>query len=264
MPIIGDSDLVSRLEYLQGFIFQPMPIYLLDLQQGFQNSPYSDARDWIYATLALLNEEDRRLVPSLDNTKTCMQIYEAVTLQYCVQSLNIYIPRNCEFRKSTVGPSWISDWSKPSTSSLSSVCTFNQDARSWDFKGSKVSLWQFDGLYVTGTSMAEAYARIFVCNAFAESYDPSDERLSNLDTACRIVELMMADNKILEDELAIGSDRVKLLICSAHYISKKCLIRSTEGYIGIVPPFSLPGGEICVLLGSNAPMLLRPTEQGSF
>lgn len=44
----------------------------------------------------------------------------------------------------------------------------------------------------------------------------------------------------------------------------RCLFTTSKGYIGIGLKEILPGDNICVLLGCNTPMILRPYEAGNF
>ena len=74
----------------------------------------------------------------------------------------------------------------------------------------------------------------------------------------------MSRNTYNEGDFGPGSAIRKFLKVATDDIGGKQIVNCADGYIGIAPPAAQPGDEICVLLGCDAPLVLRPLVNGNF
>jgi hypothetical protein len=111
--------------------------------------------------------------------------------------------------------------------------------------------------------MIEAYARTFVCDGFYEQFDPASHVWPGLEAAKNITVGIQSEWQHWSAWSSIGTPSFKLLstFCDNR---DKTFIKCEEGYIGIAPPATLPGDQVCVLLGCNALMVLRPIGSGNY
>ena len=113
-----------------------------------------------------------------------------------------------------------------------------------------------DSQYVGGESMLEASCRFINCNVFRDTYDDTQTLPSFREVIDAMKSVMLAQRF----ELAQRSFRF-------HYVTEavrgRKLVVTDAGYLGLVPEETIPGDELCVLLGCDKPMLLRATDDGS-
>lgn len=299
----GSNDLVLRLSFLRGFIIQFLPVDLQELRTSFLDCECSDARDRIYAVIALLGSHQKSLIPAPDYEKSYIQVYREVTLEYCLFYRNVNILRSCEFRQGAIGPSWVPDWSKPISRPLPAATLYAcgpfgrelvtprdgvlglmgvsrgcieayQDIPNYlDFtmgpaiQETRTLILGHDlsGEYVTGISKMEAYVRTLLCDSVDDTtQDPTSTPMITLAGAKDCVNKILSGEQFVEDEYTGGSNLQKFMEQLGSSISQRRLVKSTNGYIGLAPPSTEAGDEICVLLGCIAPMVLRPVGNGEY
>jgi hypothetical protein len=110
--------------------------------------------------------------------------------------------------------------------------------------------------YVGGGSMLEACCRLIDCNYFSDTYDNAP----TLPSFREVIDAMRSVMIAQDFELALRS-------FNPYYVNQTVLGRklavTDAGYLGLVPEETIPGDEVCVLLGCDNPMLLRATHDGS-
>ncbi len=294
--------LLHRLRYLRGFTFQRMPVVLWDLRKQFGSCQCSDPRDWIYGVISLLDAKGKSLVPFPDYQKPHSQVYTEIALKYCQYYDNVNILRSCEIQKDPIVPSWVPDWSKPrdrlfpdsnsyASGPFKSIIDLTQDGILGLVGISKAVVEAYQattelsdlpftvcideirtllfghdmaGEYATGTSRVEAWARNLICDMTDNVEDPPSEIWPSLSGAKRIFEKILSGHQFKYEDFAVGSDEYKFMLTLSQTINNRCIIKCTDGYIGISSPLVEAGDMICVLLGCTHPMLLRPVEDGKF
>ncbi|KAI0552267.1 HET-domain-containing protein, partial [Xylaria curta] len=298
---LGDQ-CIGRMWQLQGFIFHFSPISFVDFRDILGNCLCRDPRDRIYALRSMLRETEREICPRPDYTKPCTQLYQEIVENMISRTSNLSILRDCELAAGDPSPSWIPTWTRKTTISLRNnpllasssieaqysfldngtlrvagvVATVVEDCRPIpDFYE---RMWQgvyeearkllpttrIDTKYCTGISMVEALARTLVCDAVEDNFRPSSDRGLDLATAIQAVERMICNSEYDVTFFDIVNPGRQFLIQMRSNISNKQFVNCAGGYVGIAPPSAQVGDKMCVLLGCDAPMLLRPLESGEF
>ncbi|KAI1738100.1 HET-domain-containing protein [Xylaria scruposa] len=298
---LGDQ-CISRMWQLQGFIFQFFPISFVDFRDILGNCLCRDPRDRIYALRSMLRETERELCPRPDYTKPCTQLYQEIVQKMVSRTNNLSILRDCELAAGDLSPSWIPTWTRKTTISLRNnpllssssieaqysfldngtlrvagvVATVVEGCqpipdfyeRMWrgvyEEARKFLPMTQIDAQYCTGISMVEALARTLVCDAVEDDLRPSSDGKLDLATAIQAVERMMSNSEYDETFFDLVNPGRQFLIQMRSNITNKQFVNCAGGYVGIAPPSAQVGDKICVLLGCDAPMLLRPLESGEF
>lgn len=294
-------ELSERLVELQGFILQKENVALWDLREDFSRAKCKDPRDRIYAIISMLYEGDRRSCPSPDYSKPFMEVYKALVLRWLSIYGSLELLRECELYDGAPGPSWVPDWSQGATASLrglplmassnlgawyeklepqvlrvvgvsNSVVT---EALDIPFKHSSqldhIYRWvhellvtqNLDGHYVSGYSLVEAYARTLLCDGIADDMDPAGDVWLNIEAAKLVIQHIHSKAKWSPHKFGYDAP-VQLFLQNVLRIRGKKFIKCDNGYIGIAPPLTRSGDQVCVLLGCRAPMILRPIEDEKF
>ncbi|KAL8905664.1 MAG: hypothetical protein Q9207_002478 [Kuettlingeria erythrocarpa] len=113
-------------------------------------------------------------------------------------------------------------------------------------------------LYPGGGSLVEAFCRTICCNRF---HDDDGMRASypqrfqeSFDEFSRLL-------KVSEGESTEPNSEIYL---SNEFLESRSLFTTREGYIGLAPLATKSGDHVSVLFGCPAPIVLRPTDDGSF
>ncbi|KAK0710844.1 heterokaryon incompatibility protein-domain-containing protein [Lasiosphaeris hirsuta] len=122
----------QRINFLRDFIWQPRLVFLESLRNYFTNAKCGDPRDRIFGVLGLLNDAERALGIVPDYAKTVAQVYEDVVVRFLDRS-GIEILHQCQYPGSGIqGPSWVPDWSQPSSVVSTLRTTFaSSQLKSW-------------------------------------------------------------------------------------------------------------------------------------
>lgn len=289
----------NKLLSMQGLIYQSSDMPILDIRQRFGNAQCQDPRDRIFAILEMLSEDDREACPSPDYNSPVEEVYRRVVEGHLRKFRSLEILRECEMDAPSAGPSWVPDWSREATASLSNrplmassrLCAWYEFPRDGVLKiagAARVTTvveaqniditpqrWlneiyeclhglltgiSFSAEYVNGDSVLEAYARTFLCDLY---YDQADAGSVSLKATMEIIEAIQSTSQFDPVKFRPGTPGLQLLTQFAHFRQKK-FMRCGDGHIGIAPPATLPGDKVCVLLGCNATMVLRPTGDGRY
>ncbi|KAI1413745.1 HET-domain-containing protein [Hypoxylon sp. FL1857] len=291
------SQINSRRRALRGLIFQSGTTGLRNLRRQYDYSHCADPRDRIYAILSFLPEWEMALIPRPDYSRPYNDLYEQVTIQYikCYGGLNILC--QCEPQDSTSCPSWVPNWSKPAAfatairlqsassqlgawydfpergvlkavgvpeTKVEKYCQFphfeNLDSRSIFEEIRRVLL----NMHSEERYTVEDYARIITLGDFAESYDPPDYGWPDIYAVKRVVKLMISDRYQFTWDDFLASSAYISVLNGAWVISGTRLVLTTNGYLGIAPASTEPGDMVCVILGCDLPLLLRPLGNDKF
>ncbi|KAI0871948.1 HET-domain-containing protein [Hypoxylon argillaceum] len=300
---LGDQCL-ERIWDLKGLIFQSLPLSVLHFRELLGNCQCSDLRDRVYGLRSLLSEGERELYSQPDYTKPWTQVYQEVAQQMISFMDNLVILRDCELAHGDPSPSWIPTWARKTTAPLrnSPLLASSSISAQYEFLGNGVlrvagvakatikghqpipdfrnsNSWQviYEGLrklipeevgieekYTTSIGIVEALARTLVCDGLEDNAKPSSNTGARLDGATQTVKQMILNVEYSEEQFQLASPGREFLIQARELISNKQFVKCTNGYIGIAPPSAQVGDEVCVLLGCDAPMLLRPLGSGGF
>lgn len=111
-------------------------------------------------------------------------------------------------------------------------------------------------LYIAGGSLGEAFLRTFCCGVFDDTYLPPYASLPNFQNVKEAFLGLLASQESLSSTPSILSTYLRY----AHeYVIGRSLFRMKEGYIGLAPEVAQVGDQVYIILGCDAPLILRPT-----
>ncbi|KAI3316664.1 HET-domain-containing protein [Xylariaceae sp. AK1471] len=294
---------LDRIGQLKGLIFQSLPLSVREFRDLFGNCQCRDLRDRVYGLQSLLSEAERRLCSPPDYTKPWIQVYQDVARQMISLIDRLNILRDCELASGDPTPSWIPTWWRETTVSLRNIPVLAsstidakyeflgngvfrvagvaatiidesqtipdlQEATSWreiyEELGKLLPKVGIDEEYTTGINVVEAFARTLVCDGLEDNVKPASYTGARLVGGTQTVEQILSGTGYNEDNFQLASPGREFLIQARTLISNKRFVKCTGGYVGIAPPAAQAGDEVCVLLGCDAPMLLRSLATGGY
>ncbi|KAI4866865.1 HET-domain-containing protein [Hypoxylon rubiginosum] len=295
-------ELKARWAYIFGLLWYRDYTTILELRRDYQSCQCLTALDRLYAILAILPEHERAFIPSPDYTIPYVKLYTTVTKQWISYYRQLGILGVCHFQDGGPCPSWVPDWSKPTTLEQSS----NSDKASEQNASSQLQSWhefpQPGLLRIMGISRAtvkqhyqvpdlknrktrlvfeeirglvlrlnqskpltiESYARVLFANTFKDDFDPPLTSRANLNEAKQLVELMLSDYQFNIDDFSISTLHFKSVEVVVSSTSGLQLIQTTDGRLGLASDSVRSGDKICCVLGCQTLLLLRPLENGTF
>ena len=260
-----------------------------------------DPRDKMNALLHLLAPSDRAVMPKPDYTQSAYLIFQKVILGFMKYRGELDLLTFCEWDgESLRKPSWVPDWSRPRTVSrlldpraglgsqakalymgegllkvmgkrTAEISVVNrrtlqndEDPR-LDPTPIQVARWirtvsiDFDiNLpYITGGSTIDAFS-CTLFQYFAETFEPAVSFLPSENECLQFVRDVLRD---LFEEIETGSFMPSRLFAT---MNGRLLFISKEGHIGLVPDVAVEGDMVCVILGCDSPLLLRPLPNGNY
>ena len=103
--------------------------------------------------------------------------------------------------------------------------------------------------------------RTFSCNLFADFYSPPDSNFASFKTCRKYIHRMVDTTR---DTAPEKSPENRLYLSSVAAASRgRSFFTAVDGYIGLAPTATNPGDEVCILLGCQSPLVLRPCGDGS-
>ena len=271
------------------------PGSFLEVMRATNHCKYFDARDRVYAILSMLRKSEIPDGIEPDYCKTTSQVYQDVALRDISHKRKIHILKACSLKDTPSDmPSWVPDWTvesmpDPFASRLASGFSYTnvqyQGAGVLSVTGVHLAIVQQsekmsfidtyyetvvaelqrignnDNLlssYVGGGSLLAAYCHTFCAGSFAERYSPPHNLWPRSQQSLDFLSAILQPAKQPVPEHEPGSEAFKFLIYTYLYLENRSFIKTREGFIGLAPSNALPGDQVCILLGCDVPILLRP------
>jgi hypothetical protein len=276
----------------------PVRFSLMWLDFYTEGMKCKDPRDRIYGQLRLLDGfESTPITP--DYSLTTAQVYQDVTLKYIMGQRSLNIFANCSAPKVTEqrGPSWVPNWETdldrnltglPFTggrmllscathkgngvlsvtgiecATIASTSIANPTSRLSALKNLKaacVTLLPPDILQIndiSGIPLLEALCITVSCGRFLDSFHPPDPDYWDQPSAKVLLKKLLTEELPPTQEL-LDSDLQALGFRVQGRFRGRKFFTTSEGHFGLGPQGIEPGDKVCLLLGSEAPIVLRPT-----
>ena len=103
--------------------------------------------------------------------------------------------------------------------------------------------------------------RTFCCNTFADVYSPPDSNFSSLENCRKSIYRIVETTR--DTALELSPEERVVFATLRDSIKGRSFFTTVDGYIGLAPMATKPGDEVCVLLGCQTPLVLRPCGDGS-
>ncbi|KAL8923554.1 MAG: hypothetical protein Q9208_004500 [Pyrenodesmia sp. 3 TL-2023] len=260
-----------------------------------QDCECTDPRDRIYALSNIVHRADSVVGLKPDYTRTSRTIYRDVVLRSMVQERSLGLVGLCEWGADEVRkPTWVPDFSEPRRSSsiyFSRSCWGSMTDADYMGKGllrvtglscAEISSVQthmldhngvppirliqllarkldLDATYIDGSQMIEAFCGMLCMDRWDDELAPTlaycyPDRGSSLRLLRSIMETSECEAESISD--------LKYLNYVRNCVRGRCFITTKEGYIGLAPEAAKVGDKICVVLGCQMPLLLRPSFDG--
>ncbi|KAF2501347.1 HET-domain-containing protein [Lophium mytilinum] len=129
------------------------------------------------------------------------------------------------------------------------------DVRTWAVKAMTLP-----SRYITGESLETAFALVLLDNEVIERWPSISAKPKTQEWKNFVLNNIIRPGGRAEVEHAID---VQLKSIMGH-VAGRTFITTKEGYIGLGPTLAKPEDLVCVFLGCNSPMFLRPTLAGRF
>lgn len=260
---------------------------LMELLYSTRYAHCSDERDKVYAILSL-SHDFCDLEP--DYSKSTEDVFKSVVIRYASTLKNLDVLKYCEMRENneTRVPSWVPDWTSlreckmlfgstayldteaqgccdeenvlvvsgclvatldviepfPPMFSLPSSTTRMRKIVS-NLIGGRTGL----DPYVAGGSLVDAICRTLCCNYFAENYLPVVTSLPGTEKSIEYMRNLMDNRELIERWSYV--DQVDRCAEGRTYF------RTRSGHIGLGPSSIQPEDQACMVLGSDALLILR-------
>ena len=270
-------------------------MHLRQLREVFANAFCKDPRDRVYAVLDMLDEEEKAFGIVPDYTRDVLQVYEDVAVRWITHYASLNILLQCEFQPGR-SPSWVPDWSTPSQSHTSTAAFASSHSLAWSqvvgpgvLRVAGVSTMRITEvhplrirknssvpavvnairgvlpgglLYENPPNMGkilDVYCTTFLCGRFRESEEPPRLEWSSRGECRQVLQTLAAEPYMYRPE-EYNRDTVayKVINSASDRMDGNLFFKASGGYIGLAPPSVQPGDEVCVLLGCDSPMVLRP------
>ncbi|KAI1292920.1 heterokaryon incompatibility protein-domain-containing protein [Xylaria venustula] len=114
--------------------------------------------------------------------------------------------------------------------------------------------------YPSGGSVLEAYASTLDAGIFSDNYVTPPQGLFSKEDAVRCINKLVQSGTQASSVQVVGQEQACVDLMKGFLIGRAFFTTET-GYIGIAPKSVVPGDEVCVILGCNALMVLRPTTE---
>jgi hypothetical protein len=121
-----------------------------------------------------------------------------------------------------------------------------------------IQFWGLSEWYATGETAHDAHVRTLCGNLFSDCYHPSSSNYVSYKSCSSITEQCLQKRAVDENgnltERASTSRMRGIILVTCQ---ERSCFTTTEGYIGFAPKETKSGDIICVLLGSDSPIVLR-------
>ena len=190
---------------------------------------------------------------------------------------------SCEMATGTDWPTWVPDWTVPSvcsqqftglyaagdtcpevkynendTLAVCGVLIDQVDARFLDTVTEQDAIGAIQTLFRQyWTTDVEGFRRTLYANRFSNRYIPRRESLLSTSASREFVSIL---NKAV-NPTSLGPHVGKFISEFQTMAHGRCFLKTTKGYTGLGLQGVRPGDIICVFLGCNTPMVLRPSSE---
>ncbi|CAF9941440.1 MAG: hypothetical protein ALECFALPRED_009142 [Alectoria fallacina] len=266
---------------------------LLEIMRQTNHCECLDPRDRIFAILGLLNNVDKALDIKPDYESRTSQVYQDVVLRYIAhrKRINILMSSGLNDNPSEM-PTWVPDWTVANTAfpfdkgeangysqskvqykgagilsvtGTHSATVQHAERINYADRESMVAEIQrlapngiLSGSYVGGGSLLAAYCATICSNHFGDTYLPVDQDMPHFQQSKDVLFAILEPTKQRDLNFSPGTDTEKWLNIAKIICEKRSFIKTREGYLGLAPGAVQPGDQVCVLLGCDNPLLLRP------
>lgn len=249
--------------------------------------------------LSLLHpsHQDMGIVP--DYSQEVALVYQDATLKFIKYWNSLSILFQCELRSfSSRMPTWVPDWSidlladpisgTPSNASvyLESVATYKgngilsvagipaatiQDVRPMDFGNNEAdfqamleALWNMIVSHsatsdLTEKSQLSALCDAICCGLFRHATIPTREDFADFKSVMQTLTNQLGVEPVAIKKLSSKDDWNKYTKWVRDVCRNRSFFLTTQGSVGLAPLSARPGDVICVFLGCDSTILLRPT-----
>lgn len=287
----GLSGLEDRVRLIASLTDDRKTFALEDVMRLTFNCKCFDPRDRIYAVLSLLNDNGKLVGIEVDYKKKTNQVYQDVALRYIAhyKSLNVLISSGLKDKPSG-RPTWVPDWTvanpflsgEASGYSISEVrhrgsgvlsvtgthlATVQHAKRikmGSDIESVILEIQRLaphgilERSYPGRGSVLAAYCHTICADRFSDGCLPLRKDFPQFQQSMDFLSTILQPAKNRNPDTSPGSEASKFLLNARHFCKQKSFIETCEGYIGLAPQIAQPGDHVCVLLGCDVPMLLRP------
>ena len=271
----------------------------LDIMDDTKHCKYTDPRDRVYAILSLLGPSSEAIDIEPDYTKSTSQVYQDVALHYINRHKTLNLLRSSGLNDMpSEMPTWVPDWTVVDypfsftsvfasghseaevqyrgagilsvTGSVSAIVQHVERMECRDYRGSisEIQILAPQDLlrssYIGSGSLLTAYCITLCANAFSDTYLPRLEIFPQFQQSLDFLSAILQPGTKQVPDYTPGTQAAGFLDYVATYCRKRSFVKTSEGYIGLAPRNAEPGDQICVLLGCNMPMLLRPTPNSQY
>ena len=270
------------------------PCSTLTILQYTKSAACFDPQDRVYGTLNM-NSDNLKITPDYSITKE--EVYEQFTRAHIEKAKVLDMLRLCEVQNSSPTlPSWAPDLSIFKHAELMSMTRpsgnsrhdgyFSSSGKALHVMGIAVDdikhlgesvphtamlndilhicrMWEPSKLssaaYIGGGTMMDAFVKTLVCGEVQEDRPPNTGDFPTLAEGRRVVSSFLHSSHAYDGSPSYGESMLSFLRGRSYGSGHK-------GYIGAFPAAAQVGDQICVLLGSRTPLLLRPAphHEGQF
>ena len=271
----------------------------LNILHDTRHCKYTDPRDRVYAVLNLQERSNYAIDIEPDYTKRTSQVYQDVTLRYIkhLERLNVLSSSGLNERSSEM-PTWVTDWTVVGTHfPFPSELASGHSKQKVQYKGPailsvagsvaatvqhvhKIECINYDSLiamiqrlaphdvlqgsYIGGGSLLTAYCNTLCAKRFGDVYLPHRKEFPHFQQSLDFMSAILQPGTEQVPDLSRGTQAEKFLDNVWRYYQGRLVVETREGYIGLVPEMAQLGDQVCVLLGCDLPMLLRPTSESEY
>lgn len=265
------------------------------------SSKCSDPKDRIYAVLSMLDKTEKGINIEPDYTKTTAQVYKDCLLRDIEYHGTVEMLRFCDLQdgRSAEMPTWVPNWDvAPAATQFAnagfscghSVARIRYEGGdilsvtgviSATISNVEVTTLQEDYMavineirrlappniedspYVSGGSLTDAFVSTICANSFSDTMRPPLASLPQFEESRGLV-LAAVQHKDLVPPNLEGTNSTRYIVQILIHAGKRSFFTTEEGYIGLAPKATRPGDQVCILLGSSRPLVLRPTARLQF
>ena len=121
--------------------------------------------------------------------------------------------------------------------------------------------------YVSGGSKLDAYCRTLCDDHFVDKCLPAPASMPVFSESREWLSSILSPSETgieIDFKVATVDEPYDYVQWIRHFCNGRSFFTTEEGHIGLAPRAARPGDRVCVLLGSDAPLLLRPTEDKQY